>query len=466
MFPGESIPLDGAAPISGTFPDGWFGGPITYRRDGQSTTLTSGGAFLAGFSEYSQLPSGSEPVAASVVIVTGAASSGTVTVSVGTDPSFDLDDPGLATQDLGSQSATGEQTLVFTIPTFDVAAFYTYASQFIAYVQVTAGTVEFTQVKLRLWPPDGPRGAWVLGTETSALGGAELIRMAAATPSAGDGVDVAEAYAEAVSNWNGGGPVLAYLTSEPAAQGRVSLTFNGINFSSIVTLSVVSTWAGATGVGAVVESTPESLIAHPDEVPDEAGALVGDVSGNPVVYGFGGWTSGTIEVLSGTGLIGDDPAPPSAAGVVQMTPGAAIPDTWLDGGNYYTDRFGPPESGEPIPPSTVASPDSVTTAVDLPSTPTFQVTVASYSWYNQPLDNYTDGGGGSYSYFGAQNDQLHVADLESILTIPTHYIWDPEASPVQMPLRIRQRGDGLGMGGPRVRGVGSRQRSPRVRGYV
>lgn len=35
-----------------------------------------------------------------------------------------------------------------------------------------------------------------------------------------------------------------------------------------------------------------------------------------------------------------------------------------------------------------------------------------------------------------------------------------------IPLRIRQRGDGLGMGGPRVRGVGSRQRSPRVRGYV
>ena len=34
------------------------------------------------------------------------------------------------------------------------------------------------------------------------------------------------------------------------------------------------------------------------------------------------------------------------------------------------------------------------------------------------------------------------------------------------PLRLRQRGDGLGLGAPRVRQAGSRQLSPRVRGYL
>lgn len=39
-------------------------------------------------------------------------------------------------------------------------------------------------------------------------------------------------------------------------------------------------------------------------------------------------------------------------------------------------------------------------------------------------------------------------------------------APGDIPLRLRQRGDGLGLGSVRVRGVGSQQRSVRVRGHL
>lgn len=472
-FPGESIALDYANPISGTIAD--WGSAMRYRAG--SEIVDAGESFLAGFYDYQYADEATSAVA-SVVLVLGSASAGSVRVSYGVDPDYNLTDSALATQGLGTHDVSGASELVLPIPGFDLAAMVNYDHEQLAFVEVLSGSVEIVQIKFRLWPVGGFTGAWVPGEPSSFTSTGVALNHISESGGAvqGYGPDLESAYADAVAEWNSRGNMRALTPGGGFAQSLVELFNNGVETTGTVHLSVGALWVSAPWVGSVVNATSQS-ITHPDEVPGEPGMAVRNPDGSPVLYGFGGWAAGTLRIESDTALrtVGGTPwgpLTPSVSGVASIDTAASAPPIYPDplGGMLrYTDRVHAPASGYAIPPATsfeAATPD--VTVLPLPASPSFLLTYASFGWYSRPLDNYYEYELGGWEYHSRQTDRAKAIGFEAVVTVPPHLVWDPEATPEPQhkPTRITGRGDGLAMGAPRLKDRGSNQLSERVvRGY-
>lgn len=464
-FPGESLVLDYANPISGSI-TAW-GDPMRYRAG--SDTLTSGTSFIAGFYDYRVVDDyPGEPVAASVVLVLGAATSGTMRVSYGVDEDFGLDNPALVTQDLGTHAVTGASTLVLPV-TLDLSGLLAFDHEQIAFVEILSGSVEVVQIKFRLWPPSGISGAWVPGPDVTVERGVQVL---AGNPSStGNGAStssMSDAYSLAVASWNALGD-LTVAGRAVAVNGSVSYSLNteGHEDFSVMLDGPRLLHVQANDVGEVVAFTDAGQIAHPDEVWGEPAAVVRGADGEPVTYEFLSWTRALeTEQSAGVRTPPGDLIPSVTPQLVNIEAGADRPATYTSSGTTYATRpTAPPASGTTItPPTTETSVDPLVLPLALPSSPKVLLTVASYSWYSQALENlYVDEG--NVYYDSGMTLQVTVpTDLYALLSVPAYLIWDPDAV-VDIPMRIRQRGDGLGMGSSRVRGTQSRQRSTRVRGH-
>lgn len=157
---GESYRLDGGTVLSGGIDLSMW----RYHFDNTSAVLGGGdevivGAYadsndLAAFAAFDQ------PIVARWVFEV--ASAGSVAVRAGFDPSWTYTDPLLATQDLGTLTATGPSTLVSD--PIDGITLASLAAQDVPVIAHLSGDgIDIMQVKLRVWPAAGVSGAWVRG---------------------------------------------------------------------------------------------------------------------------------------------------------------------------------------------------------------------------------------------------------------------------------------------------------------
>jgi hypothetical protein len=153
-FYGESAKMDWANVIAGApFDDG---GSAMTRRDGTTSTLGAGDSFIVGFYDYDLFTADAN--AAFELAVEAVSGSATLRFSGGVDPNWSLDDPTLATADLGTHAVAAGITAV-PMPFVDNAAYFAQNEETIVFVEVLSGAVEVEQLRLRIWPPGGPAGA-------------------------------------------------------------------------------------------------------------------------------------------------------------------------------------------------------------------------------------------------------------------------------------------------------------------
>jgi hypothetical protein len=156
-FPGEAVRLYYAAQLSGGPDDD--GVPVFYLGDGQSYAATAGDDWMAGFYAYDYIETPSEPVEAILVFETIGSGSGTIRVTYGMDPDYDLD-PSFAVHDAGTHTVTVPGITAIPLPAFDLNAYWNFDAILAARVEVLSGSFTVDQVRLRLWPPGGPVGGW------------------------------------------------------------------------------------------------------------------------------------------------------------------------------------------------------------------------------------------------------------------------------------------------------------------
>lgn len=155
-FPGESLGLSYTDGVN--FDSVWLRGG----RGGEppSATITTGDEWRAwvdpGTQNYLEDPG--TPVVASWVVET-VGGSGTLQAAWGFDPMFG-DPSAPAPNDLGSQSVTGTQTVVFTT-TLTAADIMDGDYPVMLLLTCPTGSVDVQQIKLRVWPPEGVAGGWV-----------------------------------------------------------------------------------------------------------------------------------------------------------------------------------------------------------------------------------------------------------------------------------------------------------------
>jgi len=161
-FFGESYATDQVNNVTGTAASSYL--DIFYHFDDRSADMAAGDSFIVGaFADpvvFADLVDAGD-IAVSWVVETGASSSGTLTLASGLDPDWDCTNPALATEALGSKTATGEQTLIFgPVAGITLADLIAYDAEPLTLIECTSGTVDVLQVKLRVWPAAGASGAW------------------------------------------------------------------------------------------------------------------------------------------------------------------------------------------------------------------------------------------------------------------------------------------------------------------
>ena len=458
---GEAVALDYANNIDGTpLPD--FGDAIRYRQadGGQTSTLAAGESFMAGFFDSEVLLSGDDAVF-TFAVVCGPSSSGTLRLSGGVDPDFALDDPGDASQSLGTVAVSGEQVAVSDPLTRDVDDYLTQSVETVVFVECLSGSVVVEQIKMRIWPPGGVAGAWQSApgfTVDVAVGGVHLVSPATSfdtglitTGSAAGAWDTAAA--ELIDNatnrdLSSTDPDFAF----PAATVQAAL---GVAQD----IAIPGTW-NASGIGgasgSVVQQPDPEQIARantpnvpagvygldyawpPDEVPGDWGV---EFSEEPSTA----WGAATVETTAYT-------AQPHGDGGSPIYTWTAVPDEAM----ADPTTLALPATGTPIP----------ALGVSTSTTPPDSRTALLSIWHPilSTAPAHVDMGGGGYQ-LGILDASIAVTLDDSTVTVPAYLYWAPLAVAYR-PLRQWPLDEGNGGTPPRYGGKStSRLTSKNARGY-
>jgi hypothetical protein len=461
-FPGESLGVDYAQHIGGD--------EITsaLRPRAGSDTLASGEEWRAwvypGGPTY--LESDAEPVVVSWVVEVA---SGTVTLgaSMGMDPSWG--DTGAAhPTSLGTHTVTGPATLVLAT-TITAADVLTGDDAPMLVLQATSGSAVVQQVKLRVWPPGGAAGGWsdTLAGFYSGAGTNPTIYAQTLIPLL-EGSEVggsAEAAWDALIAVVSGTPAPTYddtyaLASIGALGGGVttaSVIFNGddewearaeTNAGSLTILI----GADPDGAYPISDDLTEEVdyIRPPTEVQDDYAAWVQQDGSASVDWIDATATVDLTEPTNGVALVTVHVAS-DAVDDLTVTPigltEADIPGVAFDaGGTGFAFDPGAPVT-DTVPLATGGRYIVVSVA---------HIFDASLAWP-----------GWNPVTIGASESEVNssgvTSELKSRVSLPPYRVWNPTVAAVY-PMRLMQRGDGLGMGSSRVLGAGTRQSSTRLFG--
>lgn len=158
-FYGRSYGIESGSNIAGA-PVADFA-DIRLHFDGKSATVGAGESFMTGAYIYPFEEVAGADVKVSWAIECGPASAGRLDLRGGLDPTWDYY-PASATEPLGVVDVTGEQTVVVPFDRFPAAALDGSQGLPSVLIACVSGSIEIVQVKLRVWPTAGPRGAWAL----------------------------------------------------------------------------------------------------------------------------------------------------------------------------------------------------------------------------------------------------------------------------------------------------------------
>ena len=129
--------------------------------DDLSQRLVEGQSILATLTAVGMYLTPSDPAVLSWVVETADDSAGSVNFKAGRDAGWPLD-PKRATEDLGTVTVSGRQTIVLRQTVFTAAdVFAPDGPAPTLLVRPVAGSVSIRQIRLRVWPPNGPTGQWV-----------------------------------------------------------------------------------------------------------------------------------------------------------------------------------------------------------------------------------------------------------------------------------------------------------------
>jgi hypothetical protein len=194
---------------------------------------------------------------------------------------------------------------------------------------------------------------------------------------------------------------------------------------------------------------------RPDRTGSEQDAFIEYEAGTPTLDG---WQVGVALTL--TTVTGTNSPPHGTAHVLLLDPPPAVP--------AIPSPFGSTTAGTPIVLDTgsgtviVSIIDGVQgatvgTSFELPPGPFALAAIPDDM--TDPLTVVTNEGGTNYSFYNLATRQFGVAGL---IAMPRWRYWIPDTL---LPLRIRQRGDGLSIETTRIRNRASRQTTNRLRGF-
>jgi hypothetical protein len=459
-FPGESLGLFYAwSTVDG---DATLGGEIHYRAGEPgftgNATLPAGEQWRVwvapGSGTYLEEP-GLDLDIAWVVEV----DSGTVTLSAseGLDPDYG-EPTATAPTALGSHTVTGPATLVIPSALTSTQVWGDAAGAFMLVLDATSGSAVVSQVKLRAWPAEGVAGGWSdLNPSFDTTPFVPTRRRHTVSGFTGgtgpDGLATPEdAWAFAVAAYHAdvtarSGPELRGFSTAPgsliAASQDIGLATLSTYSAALVSNAEMHMLYGADPTGIIpIDTGPfdegEEWIRPPAEVAGDLARYV-QADESPVTR----W-SGAVEV-----------------GMTGAVPGDAT--LRIEGGDWADED---PGSGRAYTLAFSHSPAASPGFYPVPDMVPMVLVEASHTAATGAADTYP-----GYPPGGISNDSVGAvsfATVQTFVTMPPYRYWSPTAVPVAVvePLRLRQRSDGLGLGSIRVRGIGSRQHSPRVRGYL
>ena len=487
-FYGESLALVDAANITGT-PLVGASSNIRYRAG--SETINSGESFIAYVDpDPIYLTSGDAAEVSWVVEVLSG--SGTLHLSDGLDPFFITGDPGAASNDLGSATASGTDTLVFpaSITAADLLA---ATAEPVVLVECTAGSLEIQQVKLRVWPPGGAVGGWGdVITPTDTVGPIIIASCRRDQPAVGSvvsgsyssnqtttvlddagisrdtGYSAAQTYRRALlaglsagtarpnvvtasggtlAQSGGGVPATATADWKTTAPSGVHAETGSNITRTYITRSVSD--PGPTSGAAGVEGV--DYIADPNEVPADPVAYV-QITGDPTVW----WVQGDISFVTQTPESGGVAYPVTGSFYVQAGAGAAPTLGSSVGGGDYATSWTPPTSagGDTFAATGSAGEEVLEGTVSLPNVDAVAVTVTHDVVFTELSAVYNPSG--TLISAGNTNSALYlgvfpgtVGANQTFTPISYSYIqapyrrWEPVVR--NAVLRWKQRDDGLGM---------------------
>lgn len=260
--------------------------------------------------DYSAFVAYDQPVVARWVLeVVGG--SGTVSLSAGLDPSFGYDDPGLATQDLGSFTVAGPTQIVSPPLAVDHALLAAQDTGIIVRIEGVSGSVDVAQVKLRVWPAGGAGGAWVTGADWTRTDG-NVNRwygsMVGGTPQLPTYEDAWNALKDVTATWDGAAGTEYSNTTDGASARSYFDVFDNIGTAPF-------TPSGSAGGTVVVVQPqlqaplPEPSIVYgtdPNEVRREARSFIRATGGGDAVTQFVGWDAAATFTVTNTHVASDD----------------------------------------------------------------------------------------------------------------------------------------------------------------
>ena len=400
-FTGECLAVSFANPYVGSEPAD-FGDAIRYiYRDADATAFAGGDACLVGMEPSPILLEPGDPAAISWAIEIAPGSAGTIRLSCGLDPTFSLTDPGYATEAIGDHAVTGGQTLVLgPVDSITAADILAGAEMPVLFLEILSGSIDVKQVRLRVWPPTGPQGAWAPGTEfpTTSGAGVQVRRselqtgasinegsLAAAMSIARGEYDAHQGTSVEWQSYNDGDQfqVLAKVADDLAPGPTIVW---GAQFSSAVVYAMYrpgpadSTTSGTPGI-------------HPDMVPGDYGSSVQAPGGGLLYPELLAWNGGVeIPAEMGAGF----PSEPVEFMVAVSTIGIDIVGT----------------SGPYLVPSGFTG---VAAGVfEFPAAADVVLTVQSGMWFEDPGAEYEESG------------FITATEYTVTALVPDHQWWNPD----------------------------------------
>jgi hypothetical protein len=383
----------------------------------------------------------------------------------GTLALYDFDDAGFTEStnpadygSLGSITVSGSGTYTLPTSTFSRDAIRTAGwsgGTLAVRLSCTSGSVEVQQVKLRVWPSSGPVGGWSdpYADDPGVTG---------ATPS-----QISKAATGLLSE---------YPTQVEFRAGLAASTLATFANSTIVTAGgmfavydapsdTTRVGGGGPGAGYLYRDTsnfrytpPGTLgvdwLLPPDEVEDDAPAVLFQSTGEDAVQ----WTQGHATVVYDSDAF--DELGRAYEGTVSL--GYEVVDAVDPDGTFAMSVL----SGLTIESATPSGHAPIFSDVTLPEFPAgkyLRLVVSHNGFYT---DIPPDGGAKLALYYGTTADEVTFDRLRWSWTPAPYRYWTPTAAPAAQPLRLMQRGDGLGMGSGRVYATGTRQASTRVFGSL
>jgi hypothetical protein len=479
-FPGESLAIFDAA--FGTDHDLLLSvtkrGPY-YDVEPPSATIIAGNVWRAWVAPRSADYLDSADVDAEVSWVVEVLS-GTVTVAAGEAYDSAWGDDTLApSRSLGTYSVTGPASLV--IPSgFTVAEVFDYLNtpsgdaSLMLHLAATAGSADVQQIKMRVWPPGGPLGGlsdpfpkWHEVKTKAALYGTypdvdKDVLPSSTLTATGSGPTDVDAHANLLDDLVAEAGYAAH--DQEVVMGPDVPTF-------IANLNAYNDTAAHHTVNAslhLVYFPGDRFPQYDNRIdPDGPAVAVGyiriptEVSGDPAAYAAvdedAWWEWDILQYVTVTvETAGDFDAVPLGGWFGTLTGGTFTPD-----GAVLTRM--PALSGERIAPEGVGLSETVGFLV-----PTSQRDVLfelTPTVVTDPPD-FSGIHGGAVGA-GQQFDITALtSSLSGFVVHPAYRVWLPAGAPTPQPLRLMQRGDGLGMGSGRVYATGTRQASTRVFGSL